>query len=577
MKVSDDIKDALKSIRQKGQCPKISYHVVAKTLFLYVRMQKRKLIIGFVLMMALSLISLPSPLLLRYLVDKVFLAKNIKLLHIILLLLLAIQLIKTKLSFFNTYVFNLMNREIMLSIKKDIFEKILSLPVSFFNDHQSGYMISRIGEVDVMNIFFSSSSIRLIIGFFEILFSLIILLQLSWKLTIISALILPVFYFAGRLNARGLRTTSKERMERTAFLSRHAQEAISGVDTVKMFTAEEKETDKIYENLKELKKIDIRNSIISSFSSELLGFVGAIGGLTVLWYSGFHIIKGTFSIGTYMAFAAYLANLYTPTFNLAMMGLSFQSAVVALNRITDILKLADEKEVNIRTKNLSKIDKMIEFNNVSFSYDQKEVLSDISFSINKNEKVLLKGPNGAGKTTIMKLIMGLYKPTRGTINIDNQNINYISLNSLRNRISVVSQDIFLFNETLLNNIAYGNPQTTMQEIEEAIKLSGLSNLVASLAGGLKTVIGESGKKLSGGEKQKVSIARAIIKDSDLIILDEFSSNLDVESASGIKHLLSGKFKDKMCLIASHEGIELNSVDKIIVLNKGKIKEIITPE
>ncbi len=576
MKVLLDIKEALKSIRQKGQSPKIAYHVVTRTLCPYVRMQKRKLIIGFVLMISLSLISLPSPLLLRYLVDKVFLAKNIKLLHIILLLLLTIQLIKVKLSFFNTYVFNLMNREIMLSIKKDIFEKILSLPVSFFNDHQSGYIVSRIGEVDAMNIFFSSSSIRLIIGLFEIIFSLIILSQLSWKLTIISAMFLPVFYFAGRLNTRALRFTSKERMERTAFLSRHAQEAISGVDTVKMFTAEKKETERIYNYLKELKKIDIRNSIISSFSSELLSLVGAAGSLTVLWYSGFHIIKGSFSIGTYMAFAAYLINLYTPTFNLAIMGLSLQSGFVALNRITDILRLADESEINTRKINLSKMEK-IEFDNVSFSYGQKEVLSNISFSINRNENVLLKGPNGAGKTTIMKLIMGLYKPTHGTINIDNQNINYISLNSLRNRISAVSQDIFLFNDTLLNNITYGNPQATIQEIEEAIKLSGLSNFVASLADGLETVIGESGKKLSGGEKQKVSIARAIIKDSDLIILDEFSSNLDVESASGIKHLLNGKFKDKICLITSHEDIELDSVTKIVVLNKGKIKEIINPE
>jgi ABC-type multidrug transport system fused ATPase/permease subunit len=253
----------------------------------------------------------------------------------------------------------------------------------------------------------------------------------------------------------------------------------------------------------------------------------------------------------------------------ANLGNSFQPAAVALERISELMEIAgeEESENGIRIKS---INSGIEFRNVSFSYDNRTLLSDINIYFKKGEKVILAGPNGSGKSTIIKLILGLYKPQKGSILIDDRDITKLSLSSLRKRISIVSQNTFLFNDTVRNNIIYSNPEAEEEEIKEAARLSGAYDFIKGLDGGFDTTIGERGVRLSGGERQKISIARAILKDSDMIIFDEATTHLDAESERKVNALIQSSFKDKTCIIISHKIRNIPGIDRIYCLREGKI-------
>jgi subfamily B ATP-binding cassette protein MsbA len=357
------------------------------------------------------------------------------------------------------------------------------------------------------------------------------------------------------------------------------------VDVVKVFTAEERETRKIHHNLTNFMQSSITSNIIRSISSEVLALLGALGRFIVLWYGGSEIIRGNFTIGSYIAFAAYLGKLYGPIQILASMGLTLQPAATALSRVSELFDLTTEDEDKKRTVKLLRINGKIEFKNVYFSYNHKkeDVLQDINFKIEPGEKVAFVGPSGSGKSTILKLILGLYPIERGKILIDNQDINKLLLSNLREKISIVSQNTFLFNDTVKNNILYSKPNAKEEEIIKTTKYADAYDFIMNLENGFETIVGEMGKKLSGGEKQRISIARAILKDSDIIIFDEATSHLDNESERRIQRMINENFANKTCIIVAHRLSTIINVDKIYILDNGRIvqrgshTELITKE
>jgi ABC-type bacteriocin/lantibiotic exporter with double-glycine peptidase domain len=564
----DYLKESIKlvSLKEKNQKFRL---VSLKRLFPYIKPHWKKGLYGSIFMIALSLLALPSPYLMKLIFDKVLVARNIRLLNLIIILLLGIQLIRVIFSILTDYHFNLFSQEIMVKVKKDLFYRILRLPLCFFDKNQTGYILSRIGEAEGLNFFFSSTLTRILISFFEFVFCLTILFYLNWKLTLISLAILPIFYFATKFYSRGIRRLARETYERGAAISRQIQDSLSGVDVIKSFSAEKRETEKIHTYLDEFKTINIKRNIIFSFSSEMLSLLGVLGGFVVLWYSGLDIIKGSFTVGSYIAFSAYVGKLYGPTQMVANIGITFQSAAIALDRISELMDLAGEEESD-HGINIKSVNRKIEFKNVYFSYDNKQVLSDINIRIKKGEKVILAGPNGSGKSTIVKLILGLYKAQNGSILVDDHDITELSLSSLREKISIVSQNTFLFNDTIRNNILYSRPEAKEEEIEEAARLSGAYEFIRELERGFETEIGERGVRLSGGERQKISIARTILKNSDIIIFDEATAHLDEGSEKRTNALIWDKFKDKTCIIISQRVQSMPQVDKVYYLKKGKI-------
>ncbi|HOE13961.1 MAG TPA: ABC transporter ATP-binding protein [Candidatus Saccharicenans sp.] len=534
----------------------------------YILSHKKQVIIGSLCLIIVSLLALPTPYLMKYIIDEVLANKNLRLLNIIVLLLVGIQVLELVFSFLTSYLFGIFGQEALTSLKKNLFQHLLSLPLSFFDRNQTGYVLSRIGEVEGLNFFFSDIMVRILIGIFEFIFSLVILFHLNWKLTLISLCILPLLFLATRLYSKGIRRVSREVMEKGAVVNRQVQEALSGVDVVKVFSAEERETARIHNFLEDYKRASIKRTVTFSLSSELLSLIGAAGGFLVLWYSGWDIIKGSFTLGSYIAFSGYLAKLYGPTQMLASVGLSFQPAFTALQRVSELMDL--EREAKDSGIKLSKFQGEIEFRGVSFSYDSKPALREVSFKISPGEKVLISGPNGSGKSTLVKLILGLYRVSEGEILIDGYRAQDISLSSLRNRISIVSQNTFLFNDTIWNNILYSRPEASEEEVEKVAKLSGVEEFALKLEGGYQTVVGETGKRLSGGERQKIAIARALLKDSDILIFDEATTHLDKESERRIEELVNHDFGQKTCLVISHQRQDIEEFDKVIELEEGQV-------
>jgi len=519
-------------------------------------------------MIIVSILALPSPYIMKIIIDKVLVQKNLRLLNWLILLLVGLQLAKLVFSFLSSYFFGLFSQEALTRLKKDLFHRLLHLPLSFYDKTQSGYLLSRIGEVEGLNFFFSNTMVRIVIGGFEFLFSLVILVHLNWRLTIISLLILPFLFLATRVYAKNIRRVSREVMEKAALVSRRIQDTLSGVDVVKVFSAEERETARLHHYLESYKQASLKRVMVFSFSSELLSLIGAVGGFLVLWYSGWDIIRGNFTLGSYIAFSGYLAKLYGPTQLLASVGLSFQPALTALQRVEELMSL--EKEEKGRGRRLAFLRGEIEFRGVTFSYDQRPVLRDISFKIRSGEKILITGPNGSGKSTLVKLILGLYRPQEGEILLDGQKIEELSLESLRERISIVSQSTFLFNDTIWNNIHYSQPEASAKEVREAARFSGAEEFISQLAEGYNTLVGERGKKLSGGEKQKIAIARALLRRADILIFDEATTHLDKESAMRIGEMIASTFKEKTCLIISHQMKGFQGIDRVIRVERGRL-------
>ena len=411
---------------------------------------------------------------------------------------------------------------------------------------------------------------RLALSVLEFLFSLVILFALNWRLTLIALGILPLLYVATKHYMGMIRRLSREAMEKGAVVSSRVQETLSGVDVVKVFNSEDRETSRLHSLLDDLKQTNIQRTVKTTLSSELLGLIGAFGGYVILWYSGLDIIRGSFTLGSYIAFSGYLARLYGPTQMLASAGLIFQPAFSALDRYRELMGAAREEEKETGRR-VEKLQGEIEFKEVYFNYDgQKPVFEGLNLRISAGEKVLITGQNGSGKSTLMKLILGLYHPRRGQIMIDGYNIKELSLASLRERISVVSQSVFLFNDTIWNNILYSRPDATESEVRRAVELSGAAEFIEKLEEGYNTIVGETGKKLSGGEKQKIAIARAILREADVLIFDEPTAHLDKESAAMIERLVRDNFRDKTCLIISHKKWDISGIDRIIELEEGRI-------
>lgn len=529
-------------------------------------------IIGTIGMISSSLLALPGPYLMKIIVDNAIGGKDLRLLNILILALFGIHILLFCVSWLVTFSFNRFTLEIMTRIKKDLFHRILRFPMSFFATNQTGYIMSRVGEVDGLNLFFSSTLVNVVTSIARFFFCLVLLFRLNLQLTLFALLFLPVLFIITKWFSKDIRSLSWRYYEKSATLSRGMQDSLSGIEIVKTFGAEAREARKFHDNLSGLKDMNIRRTMLMTLYSESLSFVGAGVGFVVLWISGASIINGKFTMGSYLAFSAYLAQLIGPTQMIANLGLMLQPAKVALQRVRELMKIDAEEEPK-RGRILSSLRGRIEFRNITFQYEEaKPVLVNANLTIGPGEKVLLAGPNGSGKSTIVKLIMGFYFPQEGEILLDGQSLREISPISLRERISVVSQNSFLFSDTVRNNILYSAPKSSESAVLEAIQLSGAWEFVRELPEGLNTEIGERGIRLSGGERQKLSIARAILRKSDLIVFDEAATHLDRESVISLRNMLDDRFVNQTCLVISHRSIEIPRVNRQYWIDRGHIEE-----
>jgi len=539
----------------------------------YIRKHWKRGALGALGLVILSAMALPSPYIMKIIIDKAIGAKNLPLLNILIIALFSVQVARFGISWGTNYTFNRYSLEVMTDVKRDLFHRILRFPMSFFDKHQTGYLMSRIGEVEGLNLFFSSTLVYVVISIGQFIFCLAVLFHLNSSLTLIALLFLPLLFTASRLFTGDLRRLSWQYYEKSAVLSKGLQDSLSGVEVVKSFGAEGRESLKFQGRLNELKNVNIRRAVLMSLFSETVSFIAAGAGLVILWMSGSRIISEQFTLGSYLAFAAYFGQLFGPTQMFANLGMTLQPAKVALLRVQELLTVVSEDEKR-GAQTMPSLQGRIELSGVGFGYvPGRRILDSVNLQILPGEKILIAGPNGSGKSTLIKLIMGFYQPQDGEILIDGVPIAMVSTVSLRDRISVVSQNTFLFSDTIRNNILYSAPQAAMSDFEHAIKATGVLDFVKKFPRGLDTEIGERGVRLSGGERQKISIARAILRVSDILIFDEVTTHLDESSISFIGDIIERRFMKKTCLIISHRPIRLPKIDRFLWIENGKFREV----
>lgn len=536
----------------------------------YIREKEKYVFVCLASILFLAILSLPLPYLSIIIIDKYIPEKNFTAVSIIAFALLMIYLLRFIISFLSSYYFTILNQEIQVSLNNTLYRRLLYLPLTFFNSQQTGYILARAGEVKNLSMLFSAQVLGLFTDAFEFIFIIAVMLLLNVRLALISLSIIPLYYLVVRKFSFGLIKTSKSYLERSAVVSRSMQESLTGVNTIKTFNKEEYEAKKFSVNLNSCLKSAVVQNTLLSLLLEIVAFAGSLGMLIVLYLSAIEIMRGSFTVGGYIGFSAYMAKLYGPVQKFSNMGIILHPAMAALERISELFSYSTEEEQSGKLKLKGSID-TIEFDRVSFCYNEGNmVLRNVSFRMQKGDRIAVTGPNGSGKTTLISLLLQLYSSYEGVISFNGIDSRGINTQSIRERTGYVSQDIFLFNDSIINNIKYGNPEADGGDIMNASRLSGADEFISHLPDRYDTVVGERGVNLSAGQKQKLSIARALLRPFDILILDEATSSLDKASEENIKEGIVTKHPDKIVIFITHNPSHIALANKVLYLNNGKV-------
>lgn len=489
-------------------------------------------------------------------------------------------LLREATSFFKNYFMRDLGERVIRDIKTKLYDKFLSLSLDFYSKNPTGKLVSRItydatlirdsittGLTDLFD-----QPIQIIIGF-GVIAVVKLWFNISWSLIFLSICVLPAILYPVRLLGRRLKKLSKQSQEKMGDINETLYETISGIRIVKAFSMEPYESDRFWKNNQQFYKLSMktvkRMEVISPMA-ECAIFL-CVG--TVVLLAGKSIIEGTLSAGAFIVFIGALALMAKPVKRLARVYGILQTALAAGRRIFEILD--EEPKVSERTdaKILPPLKEDVVLENVGFKYEDAEVLRDISLKAKRGEIVALVGPSGVGKTTLVNLIPRFYDPSNGSVKIDNIDIRDVTLKSLREQIGIVTQETILFNDTVSANIGYGRVDKSSQnEIIRAAKIANAHDFIVKMPSGYDTIIGERGFRLSGGEKQRLAIARAVFKNPPILILDEATSQLDTESEILVQKAIDNLMKRRTVFVIAHRLSTVKNATKILVLDKGSIVE-----
>ncbi|MGG3682929.1 ABC transporter ATP-binding protein [Aeribacillus sp. FSL K6-3256] len=539
-----------------------------KLLFSYLKEFKKSLSIAFLLLVVLSVITVLPGLIIKNIFDFGIAKKDYHYVLLFSAILALIYVIKSMLNYFSNVVFTKVSQNIVLKLRQNISTRLLKLPMEFFNFYPSGYITSRLNEVNNIGGLFSANTFKILLSFFELFATLIILAAINFKLTLILCLLMPAYYIISNKFLSSIFHISTETAEKSAVLNNKIQQSVQGIEEVKNLSVEDKETEKINSAAKDLVDANIKQSIFYSIGMELIVLVGSLSSVLLIVMGGKDVIINSMTIGGYMVFMNYLPRLYSPIQNISATVLTIQPALVSLKRLHIFIEQIGEDEEQNKVK-INDI-KSIEFKGVSFRYkeDQPYILNNVSFSLAPADKLLIKGKNGTGKTTILRILMGLYnvQKGKGQVLINGIPIDDIDKKSLRKNIGIVSQKIYLFNDTIENNIKYGVENVDSNAYMEVLRTTGLDDIIEKLPDKENTLVGENGKNLSGGQIQRIAIARALLKGANIIMFDEAISHMDFSGKEKIKKLIENGSSNSIFIIIDHSNDFDTVCNKIIHLH-----------
>ena len=460
------------------------------------------------------------------------------------------------------------------NIREDLFKKYQNLSLSFYKKNKSSVLNSIIiHDVNILKTTFTQTVQNAFNQPLNVLFCIVVLFLINYKLAIISFIIIPVSAYITLNLGASIRRKAMRSSKQVASLMNIVLESISGIKIVKAFTSEKNEIDKFNKESKELFNKEFKLDSLRFMSTPINDMIGAMIGAILLWVGGQQVlVTSTLTGDGFIKFFTFLFAMFQPAKKLAGVSIEINRGIASAERVFSIL---DSKEIytNKGTNLINGFNKNIEFSNVTFAYeDSKNVLKNINITINKGEFVALVGESGAGKTTFADLIPRFYDIKSGKIKIDSLNLDEIDIYSLRSLIGLVPQDSILFNDTIYNNIKFGNKSASSDQIYKAAEIANAAEFINEFPNKFDTLIGEKGAKISGGQKQRIAIARAIIKNPEILILDEATSALDSNSETKISESINKLSKSKTLVVIAHRLSTIKGADKILLFKNGEIIE-----
>jgi len=492
------------------------------------------------------------------------------------ILLTIIFISKNILFYTSNLIMAYVQNNVITDIRVLLFNHISKLSLSFFNNTKTSELSSiLIRDISGMRVAFSQSLQKLIVEPISIASFLILLFIIDVRFSILVIIIIPISGFFSYQIGQSIRRKSKRNSIQSAGILNIVKEALSNIKIIKIFNLEDSENKKFKTENKKYFNLIFKKSILSNLLTPINETIGLSVGILLIWFGGISVLEDqTMQSDDFIKFILLLFAMLQPIRKLSNVNVVFQNGIAAAERVFSIL---DNENKIVQRKNPIHIDDFnssIKFKEVDFKYAGNEnmILENINLEIKKGHTVAIVGKSGAGKTTLSDLIPRFYDPYNGNIFIDNNDVKDYSLKSLRSLIGIVTQNIILFNDSIKNNIAYGSKNANDKELTNALKSANLYDLVSKLDRGINTIIGENGVKLSGGEQQRLSIARALVKNPQILILDEATASLDSESEKKVHQAIDNVIKDRTVLVIAHRLSTIVNADKIIVMDKGKIVE-----
>jgi ATP-binding cassette subfamily B protein len=567
-------------------------------------------------------LTLLTPLILRQLIDKTIPGKNIHQLVLLALALLFIPAVGGGINVLQRRLNAFVGEGTIYDLRVALYSHLQRMSLRFFTNTRVGELMSRLNNdvVGAQNAI-SNTIVGIITNIIQAVGVLAVMLALEWRLTIISVLILPLFILAARRMGGRLRDIAREQMEANAQMNAVMNETlnISGSLLVKLFGRKDTEVQRFEQRAANVRDLGVRRAVLGASFFVIIGLLSAVGTALVYGIGGFLAIRGTFTIGMIVAFGAYLSSLYSALQGLANAPVDFATSMVSFERVFEVIDLPADIVEKPGATVLKDVSGRLEFDHVTFKYEAREqsmlsdvrrfgmdsvtaalsggkgghsangkdggeeeppprsqarerALEELTFTVEPGQLVALVGPSGAGKTTLTYLIPRLYDPTSGQIRIDGYDLRDVTLASLSEQIGMVTQETHLFHDTIRTNLLYARLDATQAELEAAARAANIHDFIVELPDGYDTIVGERGYRLSGGEKQRIALARVILKDPRILVLDEATSHLDSESEALIQEALKRVMAGRTSIVIAHRLSTILVADLILVMDRGQIVE-----